>query len=184
MSQADGFDQLSRDELVARIEALEDRVERLETKQSFTLEDIVALEDRVDQLERGEVDVQAMGHGDENDLPIQRIRADVTAGRGDISASMRRASEIWAQFLDDADPSQGQYTMTSAQVKTILDEAGEPSHPEARKRAMQDLAGASDGYIELKKRSNTLTLVTDKRPLDRLLQSQQQSLEQGDHGVR
>lgn len=139
---------------------------------------------RVDALERGEVDTAAVGTGQSDDLPIQRMRADVKAGRDDLDRAHVRATEIWARFLDDADPSQGTYTLSSAKVKRIFTEEGYPSHPEARKRAMQALAGASDGLIDVVKRDNTLTLRADKDDLDAVLHAQQKAVEttEGDDG--
>jgi hypothetical protein len=106
------------------------------------------LDERVADLEAGELDIEQIGRRDEADLPIQRMRADVLAGRDDLGPNDRRATMLWAEFFDRADPSRGTWTLTSAMAREILESHGEPADPNTRKRVMQNLADYSDGLLE------------------------------------
>jgi hypothetical protein len=117
---------------------------------------------RVEALERGEVDVQAIGGQHENDLPIQRMRADVKAGRDDLSPNQARATEVWAEFPDQSFLSRGDRMLTSADVREILDDAGAPSDPQTAKRVMKNLENFSDGLLTHEVRGNERVVYVDE----------------------
>lgn len=97
----------------------------------------------------------------ENLLPIQQMELSRRAGFGGLKDNERRAALVWGNFREKADPSRGTLTLSSTEVRTILDDAGESTHTETVARAMDRVAEFSNGLVEVEKRHRVNYLVAD-----------------------
>jgi hypothetical protein len=106
-------------------------------------EDLDQLESDVQALKREAVDELDLVTTGDAKLPIEATLAkmkDETL-RSELSANEERAIKIFRKFGGRADSWSGTLTLTSSDVKTILEETGEPDpNPNTVKRAMQMVA--------------------------------------------
>lgn len=94
-------------------------------------------------------------------LPIQQLELSRRVGFDGLKDNERRAAIVWGNFAEKADPSRGTLSLSSAKVRTILDDAGESTHTETVARAMDRVAEFSKGLVEVEKHHQVNYLVAD-----------------------